>query len=853
MREIIRARGYLSLMLVMLIAAVLLSGCGAEKKDNTEEPAAGYIAKDIDLGVEVDEDIVTGEVRVFNGYVYYQRIDFPKYPQEYYDALEKISSNMTNSQGKNDTSDEIEEESREEENKKEEKTAEKKTEEISDDELLGNVDDIFGDIKTEKKEDKKEDKSVKDDEIKTYEELDEKYKDYKTICGMYRLDMDTGRTTHLFDFDEESYTIKEYYVDSNENMVCFLDKSDYDKKTMSVSHKYYIEEYNASGIRLSSVMINDKLNVENFDEFTYMGENYVRIGDSEHIYLQCDDKTINVINSRGEEKGSFRFEKKIIEYSYDSDKNIVAYCADDAKGDYVRIDINSGKVTGKIEGICKVEEDYYSYSLARDFKASSLMTRDDLYLYDFDYVTGTRKQILKWIDVGIIGENINYIIPIDDERIYYNCNNSNNGKEFAGIISKSDETDSGKKVIRLMMLEADTEVQEKIINYNKSNKNYRIELISYDNDRDAMTSFNNQLITGDYPDIIDIADMDIKSYVRKDILEDLTPYIENDAVVNRDYFIDGYLDSVSTDDRVYYLSRNFYIDSIVGKASELGKYKDGWTVRDIMEYYNSKPEGTILFFYDYKTEAFRNLILADIESYIDWETGEVDFSGKQFREVMEFCNRFPPNSDDSPYDTARAGEYVREGKLLLKNDSIYGTAEFQAVRKLYDNDYMFVGYPCREGRGIYLQFDHAFAISSGADDKDGAWDVLKTLISNPDKSKIMVMMSRGIPASKDEFEEVMERDTATEKYIDRYGNEILPRDAHYGYDDYQLRITPATKAEVKRFKELIGMATKINRCDIQLNDIMLDNVEPYFEGKKSIDEVINILQDKVSKYVNENM
>jgi ABC-type glycerol-3-phosphate transport system substrate-binding protein len=344
----------------------------------------------------------------------------------------------------------------------------------------------------------------------------------------------------------------------------------------------------------------------------------------------------------------------------------------------------------------------------------------------------------------------------------------------------------------------------------------------------------------------------LNNYISKDLLEDLTPYIEEDENVNEDYFIDGYLDATRIDDKLYFLARNFTIKTLVGKKSLFEKYKDGWTIQDIIEYYKKMPGGTKLVYSDDKESLFFYLLYENLDSFIDWDTGEVHFDSEEFRNALQFCNEFETLRENTDYDMSNANEDFKVNRVLLHKEEVNGSAEIQVLKKMFSNDYMFVGFPRKEGRGIYVNIDHAFGICTESEDKDGAWDVLKTLIANHKKSLMQVIMMRSIPSSKEEFEEMVRRDTATENYIDVYGNDVHPRDASYGYDDYELRITPSTKDEIDKLKELIKMADGINGLTDTSSKMVLEDVRPYFDGKRTLDDAIRIIQDRMSKFVNES-
>ena len=109
-----------------------------------------------------------------------------------------------------------------------------------------------------------------------------------------------------------------------------------------------------------------------------------------------------------------------------------------------------------------------------------------------------------------------------------------------------------------------------------------------------------------------------------------------------------------------------------------------------------------------------------------------------------------------------------------------------------------------------------------------------------------------IPTSKALFDNMIKEATTTEAYTDENGNLIEPRNTTVGYNDFEVKIGPASEAEVNTLKELINNAGGIISGTDKAQEMVSEEVYKYFEGQKSLDETVDIIQDKMKKYINEN-
>ncbi len=858
----------LAVMMACVLGVSMLAGCkkGNESDstndvNNSNKEAVvfnSYQYEELDMGIEMGEGDSIFKAKYANNAIYYTYYDMPDYPEEYYEELEKINDAFAGSfetqiEGEDsvvieDASEVEAEDASEMEDKKDNESNDTDTTgAVTDDDLLGDMDDIFGEDTPVSNEESSNESEASDSEsdTMTYEELEKKYADYKDSMTLRKYDLETGENTTLFEVDSNSTNITDYSIDKDGNIIVFSSIYNFDEATGKSDAKYVFDYYSATGEKTKTVDVTDALQVnpeENYiDRFQYI--------DGDRYLVNKEGEGILVVNSEGKLDGTIKFDDYVEGFVVDNEGKIVASCYGEESAYYAKADVETYEIEEKIESIIP-EGSYASYTLINGNGLYPFLLKDSTGLYTYDYDSKSVTEIVKWIDCGVVGDELESVVPLEDGRIF--CEGRDNmGNTNVGLIVEGTQTSgSEKQIIKIMSAYTDSDVQKKIVEFNKTSSDYKVELVTFDNDSDPITKINNEITAGNIPDIIDVNAIDLDNYISKGIMEELDSYMAADEVFNEDYYVDGFLDAIKSDGKLYYLSSYFEIVSLVGRGSELEKYKDGWDTKALMEYYNSKPEGTSLVSRDTKTAVAYLFLFNDFNRYIDWNTGEVKFDSEEFRQALEFCNSFKP---DSELDMADINTYkdISEGKILFNEAYITSTEEIQLNNKLFNNDALYIGYPCKEGSGTYLSTRNAYGICAGSENKEGAWEVLKYIMT-PNNSSDMDYMMNPLPASSKEFEAMIKRDSTTEKYTDENGVEITPREGSMSYEDYEVKIEPATEEEVQLLRDMIKNANGSYSYMSNTSNIIIDDIMAYFEGKKNLDETIKIIQDKMSKYVNEN-
>ena len=393
--------------------------------------------------------------------------------------------------------------------------------------------------------------------------------------------------------------------------------------------------------------------------------------------------------------------------------------------------------------------------------------------------------------------------------------------------------------------------RENILRFNDSHTGISIEVKDYSQTSSmGKTGWNRlvtDMITGNSPDIIDLGDdLPYRQMALRGYLEDLWPYIENDPELGRGAVLEPPLKAAEVNGGLYIAFPAVWINTLAGAESIVGD-RNSWTLKDLQEAFASMPaDSTILSYTSDRNDAFVYIACMCLDNYVDWETGQCNFDNENFRSLIEFVRSFP---EQTPFDQIEPTDYNamleanREslerfygGQQMLQQEMIGRLQDIQHLDSIFGGKASFVGYPVEDGSvgSCFSIAGRSLAMSSACRNKEAAWDFLRqTFLPKGSKEAF-----GPIPINLRDYERSKACDVST-----TISNVLGP--------DYDYVIRAATEDERQRYENLLNSIDKIDLCDKTIFDIVQELIGPYFAGDKTLDETIQLIQNRVGLYVNE--
>ncbi|MCM1118257.1 MAG: extracellular solute-binding protein [bacterium] len=684
----------------------------------------------------------------------------------------------------------------------------------------------------------------------------------------YRRDLTTGEETELpIDLSIEGATysspVSELIFDQEGNIVCLVNATIMESES-DYKEEYYLFKFDADCNQLSKQDVTEGLTLTNTENSWAQRA----ILDSEgrlYVMISTDNNAcIVVLDAEGNKLAEIDTGSDWVSglgATGDGKVLVMRYSNTGAGMECLEVDL-AGKTLGNPHGNIPSPRNSEDLTFTLD---GGLLINDGSKLWRYDLETEAAEEILVWTDSNINGDYVQRMQMLEDGRIaVYSRNWSNDSQEIAYLTRKDASEVTEKKVLNLATMWSNSDLQEAVVNFNKTNDTYKIRITTYyDNAsewtetkyQDAITALNAAITSSNCPDLIDLSYGNVKSYVAKGLLMDLAPFLEKSSV-KREELIESVLDAYTFDGVLVSIPISFSVNTIMGRTSQLGD-RTGWTIKDIMEFSAQYPEAK-LFQYASKASMLSTCLQYSSDAFIDYSNGKCSFDSQDFMDILEFCNTFPTEVDyDSEEDSFP--KQIADGRILLNNMNLYDVTEMQMYSLMFNEPITFIGYPTVDGSsGNRLNGQSCYAITTKCSNPDGAWAFIESMLQYKPHPEWGGM--HNLPIRKDMLEEGFEKAMEDEMALDENGDPALDENGDpiiypkttWGYEDWEAEIYAATPEQIQMIRDLIDSASASTNNDETILNIINEEAAAYFEGQKSAQEVASVIQSRVQTYVSEN-
>lgn len=495
---------------------------------------------------------------------------------------------------------------------------------------------------------------------------------------------------------------------------------------------------------------------------------------------------------------------------------------------------------------------------------------DGLNLYGYNLETQKEEKLLNWLNCDVNGDTLRGITVSADGRISGISNTWDNNYdkltvELVTLTKVPYDSVPHKETLTMGVIYLDWQLQNKLIDFNRKNDKYRIEVLDYsqyntDDDYEAgLTKLTTEIMAGNVPDLLCLSQLPYEQLASKGLLEDLYPYIEADGEFAREDFFPNVMAALEVDGKLYQVCSSFYIRAIAGASSVVGS-TPGWTYDDFNAALASMPEGCEPFdVYVTKNDILQAGVSMDMERYVDWTTGQCSFDSQEFIELLKFTDNFSENFDYDNYEWSEEDDtYLRisSGKQMLLQTYISDFNDLMYYGAYFGGDYTYIGYPNLNGEpGNMLSLSSGYAMSASCSNKEAAWEFLRMIFSADYQRG-----TYGIPTNINVYQEKLEEAMTPEYEMDAEGNYVLDENGNrieishgaFGFSNGEtVQIFALTQEQADKLWDLITTTTKVSEDNSSIMEIVTEQAQAYYAGQKSAEEVAKLIQSKVNIYVNE--
>lgn len=652
----------------------------------------------------------------------------------------------------------------------------------------------------------------------------------------------------------EHYENEEYVSENEYSLVCW-DKSGNEKFVTSLDISKY----------------------QNEDTYAYVSDIFELKDGKVGVLLRGDVYGMFVIDKDGTASGFKKFGQGAAEI-FNSDPNlmdrgdgtfIVSYYNEEwTKMFLTTYDPETEKVGEKYE-VPTMVRNLGMYELYRGLAKDIIFSGTDG-VYTINLGDSEATKVMDFINSDLATYEVSNIVCIDETHFvatYYDSTTYNTNLAFFSYVKPEDIKD--KKALVYAGMYIDSYVKSQIINFNKTDADYRISIRDYsiyntEEDYNAgLTKFNNDLIAGNIPDIICIdTSMPLESYVAKGMLVDIDEMIKNDAELSKIEFMDNVFEAYRQNGKLYTVIPNFIIRTWVAKKSMVGD-RTSLTMADVNQLKNNLTGEKSIFGLGMTRESFIETLMSyGGADFIDVTTGKCNFNTQHFVELLEYAKTLPTNDEAyDDYDEDYWNNYwesyqsqYRENKSLLLDVYMSDVSNIKYMTKgMLGEEGAFIGFPTENGNGSYIQLSNAFAISAKSENKDGAWKFLRVFLTEDyqknDDSKYGYM--NGMPVIKSYVRDMVDQLKQRPYWIDFNGEKIEYDDTYY-LNGQEVILQPFTQGEADRLFDFICSVKTPAFANNDIMKIVTEETDAFFANSTSAKDAAANIQNRVQLYVNEN-
>ncbi len=449
----------------------------------------------------------------------------------------------------------------------------------------------------------------------------------------------------------------------------------------------------------------------------------------------------------------------------------------------------------------------------------------------------TAEEVLKWDEAGLKPQEIEAVIKMTGENILV-CDRGSGG-HCIRILEPSDTADE-RITLTLLCNQYEDDMQDWVYGFNQVNETYRVSIEDpgfgeLGKNEEVQTKVQLMLGSSQAPDLVDLNYIDRwEEYAEKGVFADLTPYLEGSWVREEDY-----LPSVwacgTVGGRQIFIPSSFGFMMLYGSEEYLGADM-GWTLEEALELGRSHKD--IPLYPDGSWGTMFLFLEVGMEEFIDFDRKECDFEQELFYDLLRYTAELEAaefdNEGDYYFSMVEDGRTLTDLALFSEIDD-YLLYQSVLLGESADKRIQLAlkGFPSKDGRPVgsgSTVGSLRCAICGSSANKEGAWQFIEYVLGEADRERLS-----GFSARTDRLkEQISQRNT---EYLSSNWEYLEPREL--------------TGEDVEGLLSLINQLKFESYRDEVILRIIEEEVQAYYSGQKSEEEVARIVQNRVQLYLEE--
>lgn len=369
--------------------------------------------------------------------------------------------------------------------------------------------------------------------------------------------------------------------------------------------------------------------------------------------------------------------------------------------------------------------------------------------------------------------------------------------------------------------------------------------------RDERSRINRTLLIdtleGNGPDLI-IGGFDSTEINNDACFIDLMPYF---GKLNEDEYFMNVINAAKTGDELYQIPLTIYLSGL-DMSSEIWDSYTGPTYSEYESIVSGSLDGYDPLSWNYsQADFFITAFKSQNSLFI--KDNSIDLSSDEFRELSEYCkDNFAEDPGWLLYSReANSSDYLKTMKImnsLSLNISGYGLPD--GSQTMSEGTVYKTGFPSSDGRSLAFTCGEgcfSIGITAASASPDLCWRFIKYALSYEGQTCGMDYNPvNSIPIRRDAMIPNAKAYNSMSVRLYEYNLAMAPEGTVI-----EPVIHTVTDAELESFRLSTEAITDSARIDSDIEIILREEMQPYFKGDKTLDEIIPIIEDRVTTVLSE--
>lgn len=323
------------------------------------------------------------------------------------------------------------------------------------------------------------------------------------------------------------------------------------------------------------------------------------------------------------------------------------------------------------------------------------------------------------------------------------------------------------------------------------------------------------LISGNGPDII----LNGYSYTMLNnsrCLVDLTDYIDGPDGIDRERFFNNIFEG-----NTYQIPLSALLYGVIYRSEQTGFELTAPTYEEYRQFISEGCNGADPIGVESNKLKYFLILFENIYPEISDDNGIPRLDNDEFRALAEYCKDLPEIATQEYSDVAVFNEYALSwGELAHMGDRI-------------------MGLPSNSGIGYRLRICDSVGISADCPDVDSAWEFVRILLSD-DIQGLTTLATNSVI-----------RDVSRNAIADSIDRNNIDADNYKPIDEWDSGPERIDEGVAELYINAMDTALPTSNLDPDVKVVLYEEIQAYFAGAKTLDEIIPIIEDRCETIINE--